>query len=41
VTFDRIARSDDGGAPPGHMEVVTTARSASAWGRLERWMAEL
>jgi predicted alpha/beta hydrolase len=41
VTFDRIARSDDGGPPPGHMEVVTTARSASAWGRLERWMAEL
>jgi predicted alpha/beta hydrolase len=41
VTFDRIARSDDGGSPPGHMEVVTTARSASAWGRLERWMAAL
>ncbi len=41
VTFDRIARSDDGGAPPGHMEIVTTARSASAWARMERWMAEL
>lgn len=40
VTVDRIARADDGSDAPGHMEVVTTARSLSAWGRLERWMSE-
>jgi pimeloyl-ACP methyl ester carboxylesterase len=38
VTIDRIRASDDGGAAPGHMEIVTTERSASAWGRLEEWM---
>ncbi len=38
VTIDRIRASDDGGAPPGHMEIVTTERSVSAWGRLEAWM---
>jgi predicted alpha/beta hydrolase len=38
VTIHQIAHSDDGGAPPGHMEMVTTAASISAWGRLEAWM---
>jgi predicted alpha/beta hydrolase len=38
VTIDRIRASDDGGSPPGHMEIVTTERSVSAWGRLEAWM---
>jgi predicted alpha/beta hydrolase len=38
VTIDRIRASDDGGAAPGHMEIVTTTRSASAWARLETWM---
>ncbi len=38
VTIDRIAAGDDGGPPPGHMEIVTTTRSVSAWGRLEGWM---
>ncbi len=41
VTFDRIRASDDGGKPPGHMEIVTTAASVSAWGRLERWMGDV
>ena len=39
VTFDRLASSDDGSPPPGHMEMVTTAKCASSWGRLERWMS--
>lgn len=38
VTIDRIRASDDGSAAPGHMEMVTTERSLSAWGRLEAWM---
>ncbi|MGO9711597.1 MAG: alpha/beta fold hydrolase [Polyangiaceae bacterium] len=38
VTIDRIRRGDDGGAAPGHMEIVTSERSLSAWGRLEAWM---
>ena len=38
VTIDRIRAGDDGGAAPGHMEVVTTRRAASAWARLETWM---
>ena len=28
-----FATSDDGAAAPGHMEIVTTARSTSAWGQ--------
>jgi pimeloyl-ACP methyl ester carboxylesterase len=39
VTFDRLRASDDGGAAPGHMEIVTTTSCASSWGRLERWMS--
>ncbi len=31
----RIRKGDDGGAPPGHMQLVTTARAASAWARAE------
>jgi predicted alpha/beta hydrolase len=38
VTIDRIRASDDGSAAPGHMEIVTTEKSVSAWGRLEAWM---
>lgn len=36
--FDRIREADDGGAAPGHMEMVTTEASKSAWTRLENWM---
>ena len=38
VTIDTIRAGDDGGAPPGHMEIVTTARAKSSWARLEEWM---
>jgi predicted alpha/beta hydrolase len=38
VTIHRLEQSDDGGAAPGHMEMVTTEASTSAWGRLEAWM---
>jgi predicted alpha/beta hydrolase len=38
VTIDRIRASDDGGPAPGHMEIVTTGATRSAWGRLEAWM---
>jgi predicted alpha/beta hydrolase len=34
----RIARSDDGGAPPNHMGIVTSGRAASAWERADTWM---
>jgi len=34
----RIARRDDGSAPPGHMGVVTSGRVRSAWGEVEAWM---
>jgi predicted alpha/beta hydrolase len=40
VTIDRIRTSDDGGAAPGHMEIVTTGATRSAWGRLEAWMRD-
>jgi predicted alpha/beta hydrolase len=39
--FDRIARSDDGSAPPGHMEMITTDRAKSSWQRAERWMRDV
>ena len=39
--FDRIRRADDGGRAPGHMEMVTTEVSKSAWARLEGWMSAL
>jgi predicted alpha/beta hydrolase len=38
VTIDRIRASDEGSPAPGHMEIITTKQSASAWGRLEGWM---
>jgi len=38
VTIERLRASDDGSAPPGHMEIVTTEQCVSAWGRLEAWM---
>lgn len=38
--FDRIARADDGGPAPGHMEIVTTERAKSAWLRAEKWMRD-
>jgi predicted alpha/beta hydrolase len=38
VTIDVIQTSDDGGPAPGHMEIVTTGASTSAWSRLEAWM---
>jgi predicted alpha/beta hydrolase len=34
----RVAGSDDGGAPPGHMGLVTSGRIRSAWQRAETWM---
>jgi predicted alpha/beta hydrolase len=34
----RVACSDDGGAPPGHMGLVTSGRTRSAWERVETWM---
>lgn len=34
----RITRSDDGGAPPDHMGLVTSGRTRSAWERAEAWM---
>jgi predicted alpha/beta hydrolase len=33
-----MASRDDGGAAPGHMGMVTSARVASAWQRVEDWM---
>ncbi len=39
--IDRVRRADDGGAPPGHMELVTTERAKSAWARMEAWMREV
>jgi predicted alpha/beta hydrolase len=39
--FERIARADDGGAPPGHMEIVTTERAKSAWARAEAFMRDV
>jgi hypothetical protein len=41
VTFDRIARADDGGPAPDHMGMVTTARSTSSWARIAAWMSGL
>jgi hypothetical protein len=38
VTIEVVRRSDDGGAAPGHMEIVTTEKCVSAWGKLEGWM---
>jgi predicted alpha/beta hydrolase len=38
MVFDRIRAADDGGKPPGHMEMVTTPAATSAWDRMERWM---
>ena len=32
VTIEVVRAGTTGGAPPGHMELVTTTRSASAWG---------
>jgi predicted alpha/beta hydrolase len=34
----RIAHSDDGGPPPGHMGLVLSGRVRSAWERIEAWM---
>jgi predicted alpha/beta hydrolase len=34
----RIAARDDGGAPPGHMAMVTSGRVRDAWARVEEWM---
>jgi predicted alpha/beta hydrolase len=34
----RVERRDDGGPPPGHMGLVTSARVADAWSRIEAWM---
>jgi predicted alpha/beta hydrolase len=39
-TFERIRKSDDGGPPPGHMEMVTTPGASSVWARMERWMRD-
>jgi pimeloyl-ACP methyl ester carboxylesterase len=41
VTFERLRASDDGGDAPEHMEMVTRAGSASAWGKLETWMGTI
>jgi predicted alpha/beta hydrolase len=34
----RIARGDDGCAPPDHMAIVTSKRARGAWERAEAWM---
>lgn len=34
----QIDRADDGGAPPGHMGIVTSGRVARVWDRVEAWM---
>ena len=34
----RVERSDDGGEPPGHMDIVTGGRIGSVWQRVEAWM---
>jgi predicted alpha/beta hydrolase len=36
--FLRIEARDDGGAAPGHMGMVTSARVTRAWQRVEDWM---
>jgi predicted alpha/beta hydrolase len=38
VELDRVRRSDDGGPPPGHMDLVTSDRVTSARRRMEAWM---
>jgi hypothetical protein len=38
---ERIRTADDGTAPPGHMEIVTTDRAKSAWTRVETWMRDV
>jgi predicted alpha/beta hydrolase len=38
VEVIRVQRSDDGTAPPGHMELVTTARARSALLRAVEWV---
>ncbi len=34
----RVEEGDDGGPPPGHMELVTSRRVRSVWERVDRWM---
>jgi alpha-beta hydrolase superfamily lysophospholipase len=41
ITSFVIERSDDGGAAPGHMEIVTTDRGRSAWERVADWLRQL
>jgi hypothetical protein len=38
TTLERVRRSDDGSAPPGHTDLVTTERAKGAWARVEAWM---
>jgi predicted alpha/beta hydrolase len=37
----RLTRDDRGAAPPGHMELVTSARVTSAWAQAESFMRRL
>ncbi len=34
----RVREGDDGGPPPGHMELVTSRRVRGVWEGIERWM---
>jgi len=34
MTFDLVRRADDGGAPPDHMQLITTRAAVSAWRRV-------
>jgi predicted alpha/beta hydrolase len=36
----RVTRTDDGGAPPTHMGLVTNGKVRGVWNELERWLRE-
>ena len=39
TTFELVRRADDGGAPPDHMQLVTTRKAVSAWQRVAEFCA--
>lgn len=38
ATLDIVSRADDGSRAPGHMELVTTKKSVTAWARAEAFL---
>jgi predicted alpha/beta hydrolase len=40
TTFDLVRRADDGGAPPDHMQLITTRAAVSAWRKVADFCAE-